>query len=419
MYQRTVLPNGLRIVTAELPHVRSASVSFFVGAGSRYEHDEQAGVSHFLEHMLFKGTERRPTPREIAEEIEGAGGTMNAVTDKELTVYYAKVGADRFQRALDVLADNLLHSTFQPEEIEKERQVILEELAMTEDSPGELAGLLFDETLWPDQPLGRDSGGSPRTVRQISRDAMMAYHRRQYAPANTVLAVAGRVGHAEVVEAAGRLLTDWQPSDYDAWEPAQERTETARVRIRTKRTEQAHLDLGLPAYGAEHPDRFALDVLATVLGDGMSSRLFVELRENRALTYDVCASVARYAETGAAVVSASLDPPRTFEALGLIVEQLLKMREPIPEAELMRAKEYMKGRLQLRMDDSGAVASWLGRQELLRGRIMTVDEVVNAIESVSLEDVQRVAEDLLRPERLRLAVVGPFRSTAKLEAALK
>src|SRR5215211_5432638 len=200
MFRQTVLDNGLRVVTSSLPHTHSVSISFFIGAGSRYEHDEQAGVSHFLEHMLFKGTRRRPTPREVSEEIEGIGGVMNAATDKELTVYWAKVGNQHFERALDVLADNLLESKFEPREIEKERLVILEELAMTEDSPPDLVGLLIDEVVWPDQALGRDVGGSPESVKRLDRNTMRGYLKQQYVPENSVLAVAGNVEHEQVVE---------------------------------------------------------------------------------------------------------------------------------------------------------------------------------------------------------------------------
>src|SRR5919206_1704775 len=212
MYQKTVLPNGLRVVSSSLPHTRSVSISIFLGAGSRYEADEIAGVSHFLEHMLFKGTRRRPTAQQISEEIEGVGGSMNAATDKELTVYWAKVGQQHFERCLDVLADALLASTFDPVEIEKERQVIVEELAMTEDSPGDLAALLIDDLLWPEQPLGRDVGGSQKSVKAITREQIVAFVERHYTPATTVLAVAGKVTHEHVVNEAKKLLGKWAPA---------------------------------------------------------------------------------------------------------------------------------------------------------------------------------------------------------------
>jgi predicted Zn-dependent peptidase len=419
MYERTILDNGLRVVTGELPHTHSASVSIFVGAGSRYEGDERAGVSHFLEHMLFKGTERRPTPREVSAEIEGIGGLMNAATDKELTVYWVKVGDQHFEHALEVLADNLLHSRFEPSEIEKERQVIVEELDMTEDSPADLVGLLIDEVLWPDQPLGRDAGGSRASVKALERPDLLEYLQGQYVPENVVLAVAGNVTHDTVVRSASKHLGNWARSTFGTWQPAINGQAAPRVRVRQKKTEQAHVCLGLPGYGGDHPDRFALDVLNTVLGDGMSSRLFEEIRERRALAYDVHSYVERFADTGSLVVAASVEPRKAVETVEVILQELDGLKKPVPEAELTKAREYMKGRLQLRMEDTGATASWLGRQELLKKHILSVDEVLNILDGVTSADLLRVADDLLRPELVNVAVVGPFRSAARFEAAVR
>ena len=419
MYERTILDNGLRVVTGELPHTHSASVSIFVGAGSRYEGDERAGVSHFLEHMLFKGTERRPTPREVSAEIEGIGGLMNAATDKELTVYWVKVGDQHFEHALEVLADNLLHSRFEPREIEKERQVIVEELDMTEDSPADLVGLLIDEVLWPDQPLGRDAGGSRASVKALERPDLLEYLQGQYVPENAVLAVAGNVTHDAVVRSASKHLGNWARSTFGTWQPAINGQTAPRVRVRQKKTEQAHVCLGLPGYGGDHPDRFALDVLNTVLGDGMSSRLFEEIRERRALAYDVHSYVERFADTGSLVVAASVEPRKAVETVEVILQELDGLKKPVPEAELTKAREYMKGRLQLRMEDTGATASWLGRQELLKKHILSVDEVLNILDGVTSADLLRVADDLLRPELVNVAVVGPFRSAARFEAAVR
>jgi predicted Zn-dependent peptidase len=420
MYERTALDNGLRVVTSSLPHTHSASISFFVGAGSRYETDEQAGVSHFLEHMLFKGTKRRPTPREVSEEIEGIGGLLNAATDKELTVYWAKVGDQHFDRALDVLADNLLHSRFQPTEIEKERRVIFEELAMTEDSPGDLAGLLIDEVVWPDQPLGRDVGGSVGTVKALDRATMRNYLRQQYVPENTVLAVAGNVAHDQVVQAALKHLGSWRRAPFGTWQPAVDgQHPNPRVRVRHKQTEQAHFCLAVHAYNSNHPDRYALDVLNTVLGDGMSSRLFLEIREKRALAYDVHSYVNRFIDSGSLVIAASVEPKKAVETVQVAVEQLAQARQAVPESELNKARESLKGRLQLRMEDTGSVASWLGRQELLKKQIVTVDEILKILDSVTTSDLQRVANDLFRPEALNLAVVGPFKSATRFERAMQ
>src|ERR671936_730390 len=414
MYDKSVLPNGLRIVSSSLPHTRSVSISIFIGAGSRYESDEIAGVSHFLEHMLFKGTQRRPTAREISEEIEGIGGVMNAGTDKELTVYWAKVGDHRFAATLDILADSLLNSLLDVQELEKERQVILEELAMTEDSPADMVNILIDEVVWPHQPLGRDTGGTPDSVKAIKRADVIRYMEQLYVPQNTVVAIAGNVSDAEVLDRVGEFLGDWQPRPFGTWFPAEIPNDTPRLRLRSKKTEQAHFCLATPGLSAAHPDRYVLDVLNAVLGEGMSSRLFLEIREKRSLCYDVHSYVNHYLDTGSTVVNAGVDPSKLDEALRATIQELLKMADgSVPEKELTKAKEFIKGRLQLRMEDTRAVASWLGGQEVLRREILTVDEVLEIVDGVTAESLQRVARELWRPEAFRLAVVGPFRSEAR------
>ncbi|HYU17686.1 MAG TPA: pitrilysin family protein [Chloroflexota bacterium] len=419
MFDRTILDNGLRVITSTMPHTRSVSVGFFIGAGSRYESDELAGVSHFLEHMLFKGTQRRPTARVIAEEIEGIGGVMNAATDKELTVFWAKVGHQHFARCLDVLADALLHSILDADEIEKERQVILDELAMSEDSPADLAGLLIDEVLWPDQPLGRDVGGSKRSVSALSRDQISEYILRQYVPENTVLAVAGNVSHETVIELAKRHLGGWPRGPFGSWYPATNGQAAARVGLKSKRTEQTHLCLAVQGYSSSHPDRFALDVLNAILGEGMSSRLFLEVRERLALAYDVHSYVSHFRDAGCAVIGAGVDPKKVEPTIRTILRELQLLQEGVPEPELIKAKEFIKGRIQLRMEDTRAVSSWLGSQELLRNEVLTVDEVVEAIERITSDDLRRVAQKLFRPELLNLAVVGPYKSEDRFARLLR
>ena len=419
MFQKTLLDNGLRVVTSTMPHTRSVSVSFFVGAGSRYESDELAGVSHFLEHMLFKGTARRPTAQQIAEEIEGVGGVMNAATDKELTVYWAKVGHQHFERCLDVLADALLHSQLVPDEIEKERQVIIEELAMTEDNPAELAGLLIDEVLWPNQPLGRDVGGSKRSVSSLSREQICAYVDQQYVPENTVLAVAGNVEHDVVVSQAREHLGAWQRGPFGPPYPALDGQQAVRVGLKSKKTEQTHLCLAVPGYSADHPDRYALDVLNAVLGEGMSSRLFLEIRERLALAYDVHSWVSHFRDAGCAVIGAGVDPKKVEPTIKAILGELDRLDAGVPESELHKAKEFIKGRIQLRMEDTRAVSSWLGGQELLRNEILSVDDVLNVIDRITGDDLSRVSSQLFRPDRLNLAVVGPYKSEDRFARMLR
>ncbi len=419
MYERTVLDNGLRIVSSSMPHTRSVSISVFVGAGSRYEPDEIAGVSHFLEHMLFKGTHRRPTPRQIAEAIEGIGGVMNAATDKDLTVYWAKVGDHHFQRAFDVVADSLLDSLLDPREVEKERAVIIEELSATEDSPADLVGVIIDEVMWPHQPLGRDVGGTKKTVSSISRQDIVNYLQRQYVPENTVVAVAGNVSHQQVVEAAAQRMGAWPRAPYGQWYPATKPSGGPRVAIRNKKTEQAHLCLGVYGLPDRDPDRYAQDLLNTIMGEGMSSRLFLEIREKRSLAYDVHSYVRHFQDTGVNAVAAGVDPGKIDQAIGAILAELERVKRGVPEEELAKAKEFVKGRMMLRMEDTAHVSSWLGAQELLRGEILTLDQVLEAVDRVQSADIVRVAERLLVREEMNLAVVGPYRSEQRFLRLLK
>lgn len=418
-YQRTVFPNGLRIATSAMPHTHSVAVSLYVGAGSRYERDEEAGVSHFLEHLLFKGTERRPTAKEIAEAIDSVGGILNGGTDRELTVYYVKVARHHLPLALDLLVDMVRRPLLDPAEVEKERQVVLEELAMAADSPSQLADLLLDATLWPDQPLGRDVAGTPESVSRISREMALDYLRRQYVPNNIVIALAGNVDHQQAVDVVWRALGDWPAGRPSPWFPASDGS-GPRCAVRYKETEQAYLSLAVRGLPLDHPDRYALAFLSALFGEGMSSRLFLELREKRGLVYDIHSYSSHFLDTGAFAVYTGVDPRKAKEALAVIIEELARLRDEGPRGEeLAKARELTKGRLLLRMEDTRNVAGWIGGQELLLGRVRTVEEALAEMEAVTLEDLQRVARQLIVPEQLYLAVVGPFRSEEEFAPLLR
>lgn len=413
MYQRTTLANGLRVLTAPMPHTRSVAVSFYVGAGSRYETEQISGLSHFLEHMLFKGTERRPTAQEISEAVDAVGGVLNAGTDRELTVYYAKVAAPHFPIALDLLVDMLRRPLMESAEIEKERKVVIEELASVKDSPAQQADVLLDEIMWPDQPLGWDVAGTEESVNALSRDAVLEYFRRQYVPNNVILSVAGAVETDEVVAAVESHAGDWQPGEPSGWFPALNGQRAPRAKAQYKRTEQAHISLAVQGVSNVDPDRYAVDLLSAILGEGMSCRLFMELREKRSLCYDIHSYTSHYLDTGAFSVYAGVEPSAVEEAVKAILEQLTIAKAGIPEAELRKAKELTKGRLLLRMEDTRSVSGWLGVQELLTGEVRSVDDVVEKVEAVTTDDLQRVANALFRVETLNMAIVGPFRSAKR------
>ncbi len=418
-YQKTVLPNGLRVVTSTMPHTRSVSVCFFIGAGSRYERDAEAGISHFLEHGCFKGTTQRPAAQMISEAIEGVGGYMNASTDREMTVYWCKVARPHFGLALELLEDMLCHSLFEPKEMEKERKVILEELSMSYDHPEQRVDLLIDEVVWPKQAMGRDVGGTKESVSGITPKMMRVYQAQEYVPQNIVLTVAGNIGHQEVIDAVQRLDPPWSLGTPRPLTPAKDGQRAPRHQVERRKSEQVHLAIALRGLAVTHPDRFALDMLNVVFGEGMSSRLFVELREKRGLAYDVMSRPSHYLDTGVLTVNAGVDPKNAYAAIDAIMEQLALLREPVSEAELQKAKELTKGRLLLRMEDTRSVAGWLGGQELLLGRIDTVDEVVEQVERITVEDLQRVGKALVHKNKLNVVLLGPVRDGKALEAHLK
>jgi predicted Zn-dependent peptidase len=394
-------------------------MAIFIGAGSRYESDEIAGTSHFLEHLLFKGTKQWPTAREISEAVEGVGGIMNASTDREMTVFWCKVARPHFQRSLSILVDMMLNPLLDPTELEKEREVVLEELRMINDYPTNRVDLLIDETLWPDQPMGRDVGGSQESVSNITREQIVDYVRHQYTPGNTAVAVAGDISHEEVVDLLSEALKDWTPEQPMSWYPVQDGQEMPRIRVEQRKTDQAHLCIGLPGLPLTHPDRYVLGLMNVILGEGMSSRLFLELREKQSLAYDVHSSINLFRDCGSLIVYCGVEPQKSQRAVSAIMEQLNGLQHDIPESELEKARELSKGRMLLRMEDSRSVAMWMGAQETLTGRVRTVDEVVERLDDVSTEDIERVAADIIREDKLNLAVVGPYRSDRRFRSLLK
>jgi predicted Zn-dependent peptidase len=419
LYQKTILENGLRLVTETMPHTRSVSLSFFLGIGSRYETEKQAGISHFIEHMCFKGTPRRPTSIEVATVIEGVGGMFNAGTDKELTMYWCKVARPHFGKALDVLVDILTCSLFDAGEMEKERQVIIEEIKMSVDSPAQRVSMLIDELMWPGHPLGRDIAGSKESVGALSRKMMLDYTDAWYRPDNAVLAIAGNLRHDEMVEAVGNAVKGWEKKlPRGGFKPYRGKI-GRRALIENRDTEQTQLCLALPGLSMLNPDRFKLDLLNVILGEGMSSRLFTVIRDKLGLAYSIQSYGEHFRDTGVMLVSAGVDAKNLPVAIRAILAELLRLQEPIPEAELAKAKEIFKGRISLRMEDSRNVSGWLGGQEVLTGKILTVDEVLAAVDAISAEELQQIAKAVILPEQMRLAVVGPVSPEEPLEDLLK
>jgi predicted Zn-dependent peptidase len=343
LYHKTTIPNGLRLITAPMPHTRSVSISIYVGAGSRYETPAEAGISHFIEHLCFKGTAKRPSAQIISEAIDGVGGILNAATDREYTVYYAKVARPHLGLAMDVLTDLVQAPLFDPEELEKERKVVIEELASVADSPGQQVDLLIDALLWPEQPLGWDVGGTEESVAGITREMILDYVSRQYVPNNMVVAVAGNVEEDEVLSLLEPTLGSLKRGDPDPWFPAKNGQQEPNLSLLFKRTEQSHIAISLHGLALNHPDRYALDLVSVFFGESMSSRLFMELRERQGLCYDVHSYVTHFQDDGSFGVYAAVDPTNGRKAVDGLMNEIRRLREGVPEDELRRAKELAKG----------------------------------------------------------------------------
>jgi len=420
MHEKTTLPNGVRVVSAEMPQVRSVSTALFFGVGSRYESPQEAGMSHLIEHMLFKGSERYPTAQRISEAIEGIGGVFNGGTGKEMTGYTAKVSSDHFADALDVLIDMVAHPLFDPQELEKERRVIIEELNMYKDSPQEWVQVLIDETMWPNLPLGRDEAGTKESIERITRAQMQDYLEAHYLPNTLVVSAAGRISHQQVVDEVAKRLSEWQPRPAPRWQPCYPPRDVPRVRLEQKRTEQANICLATPGVSHQDPARYALSLLNGVLADGMSSRLFQEIRERQGLAYDVSSEIESFYETGLLVIYAGVDPERTDATVRAILAELGRLsEEPVPTAELRRIKEYTKGRMVLRMEETHQVASSLGGEEILRSSITELDDALANVEAVTSEEMQQLAQCLFKESDLRLALIGPLKDAKHFDRMLQ
>jgi predicted Zn-dependent peptidase len=415
-FDRATLSNGTRLLTAPMSHAQSVSCFVMFASGSRYERREESGIAHFAEHMFFKGTERRPTARAIATEIDAIGGEFNAFTGKELTGYYVKCAAETRDVALDVLVDMLRNSRFDADEIEREKGVIVEEMNMYTDTPRSYIGNVWERHLYGDQPLGWDIIGTEETVRGASRDTFLGYLDRWYRPERTVVGLGGRIGDG-VLERLEELLGDITPEATGKADPAVP-TNGSRVRIHTKQSDQAHVVLGTRSYPHGHPDRYVVQLLSTVLGGGMSSRLFTEVREQRGLAYYVFCGNTSYADAGALAAQAGVDLNRIDEAIETIAAELRRVvAEPVPAEELEKARAYAKGRFVLGLESPHATIMFGLRRELLEGQAVEPTEILTGLDAVTVEDVQRVAADILGDD-LRLALIGPFDDPERFEKLL-
>ena len=415
----STLGNGMRVVTTPVPTAQSVSVNVFFGVGSRNEAARTNGISHFIEHMLFKGTERRPDATMIAEAIEGAGGVLNAYTSKELTCYWNQVPFDRLPIAIDVLADMCRHSLLDAAEIGRERTVVQQELRRSFDQPGAWASELLGRATFGDQPIGWPVGGTLDTVEELQRDDFTEHIATYYTPSNSVLSVAGNTTHEEVLRLAGDAFGDLPDRPAPAPPPAKAEFAGERFVIEKRDIAQCHLGIALYALPRRDPQRYALTVLNTILGRGMSSRLFREVRERRGLAYSIGSGAARYNDIGTMSISAGVTLEKLEEATQVIRDELLKLAATAPaDDETARARDFATGTFRLGLESTMALAQRAGESLLMTGEVEAIDEVVEATAAVQPADVQRLAQQLFRPGAFSAALVGPGGDPDRLRAIL-
>lgn len=420
-YNIHTLRNGLRVALIPMEGTETATVVVMTGTGSRFENERENGLAHFLEHMFFKGTAKRPTARSISEELDAVGSQYNAFTAKDRTAYWAKVDRRHLDTAIDVISDIFLNSRLPSAEIAKERGAVIQEIDMYEDMPMRSVDNIFEALLYgADHPLGRTILGPKENIRAFTRKDFSRYHKRNYVPANTVVCVAGAFSNRAVLSRIQHDFGKLAASDAPSYVPFIRTQNAPRAAIKDKKTDQTQLMLGVPAYPFLHKDEYALDVLAAVLGGGMSSRLFHEVREKRGLAYSVHAWVDKFPDTGYVAVQAGVEHGKLEKALTTILSEFRKIRRtPVPAGELAKAKEHIKGTLTLSLETSDEIAVNASSSLIHLNRVRPLEEIARGIDAVAARDVQRVACDLLRTESLNLAVIGPHADNARLHTMLR
>lgn len=423
MYNKITLPNKLRILAVPLKNTETLTVLILVKVGSKNEVKKINGISHFLEHLFYKGTPRRPRTLDIGKAFDEIGGEYNAFTSQEYTGFYAKVNSKHFEVALDVLSDILLNSKFEKKELEKERGVIIEEINMYQDTPMEYIETLWHQVLYGNQPAGWDIAGTKETVTAITRKQIINYYKKFYVPENIVICVAGNLSGREnnIFDKVKKYFDYSNVESTIAKKISVDDSQSMpKALVQSKKTDQTHLMLGVRGYDMFHKDRFALKLLSVILGGGMSSRLFSEIREKRGLSYYIYTKAESDMNSGYLVTGSGLDNSKVEDAIKIILEEYGKMKSgDIKEDELSKAKEYLKGRMILNLESSDEWANFIAGQDLLRGEILTMDNIFSSIERVTNNDLKRVANDIFVNQKLNLALIGPIKAEKKIKKILK
>lgn len=401
-----------------MPHAFSASINVLVKVGSRNDPKGQSGISHVIEHLLFKGTHKRPSPIEISGTIENVGGILNASTEQEVTAYWSKIPQAYLYDALDLKIDMLRNSIFDDTDISSEVQVVIEEQNMSHDNPVDRVTVLLDKLMWGPHPLGQEISGSRKSVSSLTRKMILNHMYRFYLPQNTVISVAGKMNHDRLVETVDSLTKDWDNNELPVTVPFEESQKEPKLCIEYRKTEQAHINLGLPGLNLNHPDKYSLRMLSVILGEGMSSRLFMEVRENKGLAYDIYSETDFFQDCGTINIYAGVDPRNALSALITILKELSRIKNGITDQELQKAKRLCAGLLTMRMEDTRSVSSWAGMQQLTVGKVLDVNELIKKFDSVTVEDIHRTANNFLLGKKLNLAIVGPIKENGPFQNAL-
>jgi len=419
MHEKIVLPSGLRLILVPFPNVLSAVICVMVGAGSGYENRRQNGISHFLEHMFFRGTEKRPDTRTICEAMDAIGGGFNAATSKHFTFLGGKVASDHFENGIELLADLLTHPKFDPDGIEKEKSVIVEEIRMNYEEPEAYIREVYDRLIWGDSPLGQGTMGTMETVEELQRKDLIAYFNSLYTQDNIVIGVGGKFSKKKVVSSTYDLFKTLRPTK--RVRPAKRFRKQVRPQysVHKRNTEQAYVILGFQTFSFHHPDMYPLLVLETLLGGNMSARLFLSIRDELGLAYEISTNAVHYFDTGTFMIHAGLKLSAFERGIEKIFEELKKIKtEKVSAREFTLAKESIRTSMVLGLDEPDSLTEWFTRNDLLMGRAVEVKEYLQKIEAVKTDDVHRVANQIFVPEKLNLAVIGPFRRPTLFEKLL-
>ncbi len=420
IYTKKVLKNGLTLLTVPIETASSITMSIFVKAGSRYEEQKINGISHFLEHLHFKGTKNYPTAKKLSETVDSIGGEFNANTGKEHTQYFIRAAYEHLPLVFNVLTDMLQNPLFDEKEMEREKGVIIEEINMYKDNPQIHVESLFEETLWPETALGRDIAGSAEVIRSVKRADIVAYRNRFYQPGNMIIAISGKFDQKQLEDLVEKHWSHVPSKKFGNFKSVVEKQSQPRLSVENKVTEQAHMVVGFNAYAYKHKNNYPLRILSTVLGGGMSSRMFLRIRERLGLAYYVSTSFNNYLDTGDFLVQSGLKVASAPQALEVILDELRKVRDQgIASKELKKAQEYIKGKIALAMEDPHDKLEWYLGQEAFNGRVKTIKQAFEELDKVTVDQANKVAQDLIRNDRLNMALIGPFKDKTIFEKKLK